>query len=96
MLVGLLRPSTGVIRWNGTDIQRGLRDYQRVVGYVPEEPRLYSYLTAIEYLELVGGLRDIPHALLSHRISTYLHLFGLDTDRYLQLSAFSRACARRS
>ena len=72
MLVGLLRPSAGIIRWNGADIQPGLRDYQRLVGYVPEEPRLYSYLTAIEYLELVGGLHDIAPRVLCRRISEYL------------------------
>jgi ABC-2 type transport system ATP-binding protein len=95
MLVGLLRPSAGTIRWNGADIQPGLRDFQRLVGYVPEEPRLYSYLTAIEYLELVGGLHDIPPDVLSRRISEYLTLFGLDTDRYLQLSAFSKGMRQK-
>ena len=71
MLVGLLRPSAGIIRWNGADIQPGLRDFQRLVGYVPEEPRLYSYLTAIEYLELVGGLHDIAPSVLARRINEY-------------------------
>ena len=48
-----------MVRWQGVDIQNRLVDYQRLVGYIPEEPRLYTYLTAVEYLELVGGLRDI-------------------------------------
>src|SRR3954463_14945475 len=55
MLVGLLQPSRGVVRWRGDEIHRHLREFQRIFGYVPEEPRLYSYLTATEYLELVGG-----------------------------------------
>ena len=95
MLVGLLRPSAGVIRWQGADIQPGLREYQRLVGYVPEEPRLYSYLTAVEYLELVGGLHDIQPRVLARRIGEYLSLFGLDTDRYLQLSAFSKGMRQK-
>src|SRR6187397_544541 len=61
MLVGLLRPSRGTVRWRGEDIQPQLLDYQRLVGYVPEEPRLYAYLKAPEYLELVGGLHGIEH-----------------------------------
>jgi len=80
MLVGLLRPSKGLIRWRGVDIQQQLLDYQRIVGYVPEEPRLYAYLKAPEYLELVGGLRDIGHATLQRRIKRYLELFGLEHD----------------
>ena len=95
MIVGLLRPSRGLVRWQGKDIQEQLLDYQQLVGYVPEEPRLYTYLTAIEYLELIGGLRDIPRATLTRRIERYLELFGLDTDRYAPLSSFSKGMRQK-
>jgi len=95
MLVGLLRPSKGVIRWCGTDIQQQLLDYQRIVGYVPEEPRLYAYLTAPEYLELIGGLRDIGHATLRRRIKRYLELFGLEYDIYQPMSSFSKGMRQK-
>ena len=95
MIVGLLRPSRGVVRWNGVDIQQQLLKYQALVGYVPEEPRLYTYLTAVEYLELVGGLRDIPRPALVRRIDRYLELFGLDGDRYAPLSSFSKGMRQK-
>ncbi len=95
MIVGLLRASRGVIRWNGTDIQDQLLSYQHLVGYVPEEPRLYGYLTAIEYLELVGGLRDIPRETLTRRINRYLELFGLEHDVYVPLSSFSKGMRQK-
>lgn len=95
MLVGLLRPSIGTIRWNGADIQASLLDYQALVGYVPEEPRLYAYLTAPEYLELVGGLRDIPRDTLTKRIERYLALFGLESDIYTPLSSFSKGMRQK-
>jgi ABC-2 type transport system ATP-binding protein len=95
MLVGLLRPSRGVIRWRGTDIQHQLVDYQRTVGYVPEEPRLYSYLRAPEYLELVGGLHDIESGRLLRRIDRYLDLFGLASDSYAPMSAFSKGMRQK-
>ena len=95
MIVGLLRPSRGVIKWRGVDIQQQLLAYQSVVGYVPEEPRLYSYLTASEYLELVGGLRGMPRATLIRRTNRYLELFGLDTDRYSPLSSFSKGMRQK-
>jgi ABC-2 type transport system ATP-binding protein len=95
MIVGILRPSRGTVRWNGRDIQDQLLEYQGLVGYVPEEPRLYSYLTAIEYLELVGGLRDIPRATLTTRIERYLELFGLEGARYSPLSAFSKGMRQK-
>jgi len=95
MIVGLLRPNRGRIRWRGTDIQQQLIAYQAVVGYIPEEPRLYGYLSASEYLELVGGLRGIPRATLTRRIDRYLEIFGLDTDRHAPLSAFSKGMRQK-
>ena len=95
MIVGLLRPNRGRIRWRGTDIQQQLIAYQAVVGYIPEEPRLYGYLSASEYLDLIGGLRGIPRATLTRRIDRYLELFGLDTDRHAPLSAFSKGMRQK-
>jgi ABC-2 type transport system ATP-binding protein len=95
MLVGLLEPSQGTIVWQGTDIRRQLLAYQASVGYVPEEPRLYTYLTAPEYLELVGGLRDIAQPTLSQRADRYLELFGLASDRHAALSSFSKGMRQK-
>src|SRR5688500_14630297 len=95
MIVGLLRPSRGLVRWQGQDIQRQLLDYQRLVGYVPEEPRLYPYLTAVEYLELVGGLRGLSARTLTRRLDRSLELFGLSSDRYTPLSSCSRGMRQK-
>jgi len=95
MLVGLLRPSRGTVRWRGADIHRQLRDYQSIFGYVPEEPRLYAYLTATEYLELVGGLRNINPTALRRRIARYLELFNLAGEQHVPISAFSKGMRQK-
>src|SRR6266542_4923973 len=95
MLVGLLRPSRGVVRWRGTDIHQQLRDYQRIFGYVPEEPRLYNYLTASEYLELIGGLRGIEAAPLHRRIERCLELIGLAGEQHVPISSFSKGMRQK-
>jgi ABC-2 type transport system ATP-binding protein len=95
MLTGLIRPTVGRVCWIGRDIHDQLLEYQARLGFVPEEPRLYAYLTAPEYLELVGGLRDIPRATVRKRIDRYLALFGLDTDRYAPLSSFSKGMRQK-
>ncbi len=95
MLVGLLRPSVGTIRWRGADVQPNLLSYQRLVGYVPEEPRLYTYLTGREYLELVGGLHDVEPVVLERRIADYLELFGLTDDLHAPLSSFSKGMRQK-
>jgi ABC-2 type transport system ATP-binding protein len=95
MLTGLIRPSTGSVRWHGTSIHDQLVAYQALVGYVPEEPRLYAYLSAPEYLRLVGGLRDIDGKVIDRRIDRYLELFGLESDRYAPLSSFSKGMRQK-
>jgi ABC-2 type transport system ATP-binding protein len=95
IVVGLLHASGGRIQWRGTDIHRQLLAYQAVVGYVPEEPRLYPYLTATEYLELVGGLRDLARPTLVRRVNRYLELFGLDSHRHAPLSSFSKGMRQK-
>jgi ABC-2 type transport system ATP-binding protein len=95
MIVGLLRPSQGAVRWRGSDIQDQLLAYQSLVGYVPEEPRLYPYLTAVEYLELIGGLRDLPRATIVRRVNRYLELLGLDGSRHAPLSSFSKGMRQK-
>jgi ABC-2 type transport system ATP-binding protein len=95
MIVGLLSPSRGHVNWHGVSIHDQLLDYQALVGYVPEEPKLYSYLTAVEYLELVGGLRHIETATLTRRINRYLELFGLGSDVYTPLGSFSKGMRQK-
>ena len=95
MLTGLVRPSAGTVSWRGTNIHDQIVAFQSQLGYVPEEPRLYAYLSAPEYLRLVGGLRDIDGTVLNRRIDRYLELFGLESDRYAPLSAFSKGMRQK-
>jgi ABC-2 type transport system ATP-binding protein len=95
MLTGLIRPSAGTVSWRGANIHDQLVAYQSRLGYVPEEPRLYAYLSAPEYLRLVGGLRDIADTVLARRIDRYLELFGLESDRYAPLSSFSKGMRQK-
>ena len=65
------------------------------LGYVPEEPFLYTHLTAPEYLRLVGGLRGVDDAVLETKIERFLKLFGLEDDQYSTLSAFSKGMRQK-
>lgn len=95
IVAGLLRATSGKVSWCGSDIQSQLANYQSVLGYVPEEPRLYGYMTAPEYLGMVGGLRDLPEDELTRRINRFLELFALDSDRYAPLSSFSKGMRQK-
>ena len=77
MVTGLLTPSSGVVAYRGRDIQQGLLQHRRRIGYVPEAPELYTYLTGPEYLTLVGRLRQIDAILLDEKIDRFLRLWNI-------------------
>jgi ABC-2 type transport system ATP-binding protein len=95
MLVGLMEPTSGEVLWKGRSIFEDLPAYRRSLGYVPEEPFLYTHLTAPEYLRLVGGLRGLEDAVIDTKIERFLDLLGLTDDRYSTLSAFSKGMRQK-
>ena len=95
MLVGLLRPTRGHVRFDGRDIWDDIVGYRRRVGYVPEEPNLYPYLTGREYLELVGHLRSLPDRQLGRRLTRLLTLFSLEPDSHSPLSSYSKGMRQK-
>jgi len=77
MLTGLLDPTRGSVFFDGSDINADPIGFRRRLGYVPEEPYLYPFLSGREYLELVGRLREMPAPLMAKKIAALLELFGL-------------------
>src|SRR6476660_8153169 len=76
ILTGLLRQTSGNVELDGRNAFDDLEGYKRILGYVPEEPHLYSYLTGPEYLQLVGRLRSLPERTLGDKIDRFLQLLG--------------------
>jgi ABC-2 type transport system ATP-binding protein len=95
ILTGLLRQTTGAVLLDGCDVSADLDAYKAVIGYVPEEPYLYSYLTGPEYLKLVGRLRGVPDAILDDKIDRFLQLLGIYDDRYQTLSSYSKGMRQK-
>lgn len=95
LVVGLLEPTSGSLTLCGDSIATAPEAYKRRIGYVPEEPHLYTYLTAPEYLELVGRLRGMHSPALERKASELLRLFQLHDSRYLAMSSFSKGMRQR-
>ena len=95
MVVGLLEPGEGDILLDGQPKSADPIAYRRRIGYVPEEPYLYTHLTAGEYLTLVGRLRGIPQATLERKTQELLRLFLLYDSRYATMAAFSKGMRQR-
>jgi len=95
MLTGLLEPTHGGIFFGGRDIRNDLTGFRKRLGYVPEEPHLYPYLSGKEYLELVGRLRSIPEWLLARKAESLLELFRLGPQRYAPISSYSKGMKQK-
>jgi ABC-2 type transport system ATP-binding protein len=95
MVVGLVESTSGSLTLFGDRLDNDPEGYKRRIGYVPEEPHLYTYLTAPEYLRLVGNLRELPRPQLDEKIVNLLRLFGLWENRYLAMSGFSKGMRQR-
>jgi ABC-2 type transport system ATP-binding protein len=96
MLTGLLKPTRGEVLFDGHPIAADLVGYRRHVGYMPEEPNLYPYLTGREYLEMVGTLRAIPPRQLEQRVDALLELFSLHPYRHASMASYSKGMRQRS
>jgi ABC-2 type transport system ATP-binding protein len=95
MVVGLLEPTSGSIALDGRTLSQDPVRYKQQIGYVPEEPYLYTHLTAIEYLTLVGRLRRLPSAVLDRKIPALLRLLQLEDSRYSTMAAYSKGMRQR-
>jgi ABC-2 type transport system ATP-binding protein len=95
MVTGLLETSSGAVSWDGSEISRDPVTFHQRLGYVPEEPNLYTFLSASEYLELVGRLRRLPPPLLARKIKALLELFGLLSAANQDISSFSKGMKQK-
>lgn len=95
MLTGLIAPSTGQMLFDGARIHDSNPAFCRKLGYVPEEPHLYSHLTGPEYLRLVGRLHSIPRRTLEQKIDAFIDLFSLTDARYELLLNYSKGMRQK-
>jgi ABC-2 type transport system ATP-binding protein len=75
LLLGIIHPTSGRGLLLGKPI--GDRSVKQHIGYLPENPYLYDYLTGWEFLQLAAGLFQIPQSVQRQRIPQLLELVGL-------------------
>jgi ABC-2 type transport system ATP-binding protein len=95
IVTGLIEQSAGKVLLDGKDIRADLVNFKRRLGYVPEEAILYSYLTGLEYLQLIGRLRGLPESTADRRANELLELFSLHPHRHAAISTYSKGMKQR-
>jgi ABC-2 type transport system ATP-binding protein len=95
MITGLIEVGGGDIRFGGESIRRDLLAWKKRIGYVPEEPHLYTHLSGLEYLVMVSQLRSLPPRPAAAKIDGLLRLFSLYGDRHAPISAYSKGMRQK-
>ena len=90
MLMGLLRPSEGRVFVRGVDVAASPREARKHLGAVPEEPSLYPYLSAKEFLEFVAEVRG------GGDVGAALELTGLGADADRLIREYSQGMRRKT
>lgn len=95
ILAGLLQPTRGAVFFDGRDIRGCLVEYKQRLGYVPEVPYIYPFLTGEEYLQLVGRLRGMAESTLNSKIADLLNRLWLWDHRHSAIASYSKGMKQK-
>lgn len=94
MILGLYTVDSGEIRVCGEKVTYGQNRTNRYIGYLPDVPEFYGYMTPCEYLKLCGEITGISNAELKTRVPELLELVGLK-NAAKRIQGFSRGMKQR-
>lgn len=93
LFLGLIRPTTGTGSIDGHPI--GTVESRARLGFLPENPALYEFLTGREYLEMVGALLKLPKKVKRARTDLLLAQVGLTHAHDLGIRKYSKGMVQR-
>ena len=94
MILGLIKPDEGEILVNGEKVSFGQTATNKYIGYLPDVPEFYGYMTPVEYLKLCGKITGFPENEIDDRIEELLELVGLSEEKK-RIQGFSRGMKQR-
>jgi ABC-2 type transport system ATP-binding protein len=96
MLSGLMRPTAGMARVQGVDVETDALRVKALIGVLPEEAALYDRLTPLEHLRFVGRLHGLSQEDLERRSGELLDLLEIeDADRRKMVIDFSMGMKKK-
>ena len=93
-VLGLLKPDNGEVYVMGEKVHFGQTGTNQHIGYLPDVPEFYSYMTPLEYLNLCGEVCGMDKADITSRSKELLKLVGLGQERH-RIKGFSRGMKQR-
>lgn len=93
ILMGLLFPTSGRFYING--VKGSLNYYKKIVGYLPENPAFFDYLTGEEFLHFVGSLYEMKESDITEKIESLLKTLDLYEARNRYIRTYSKGMVQR-
>lgn len=94
MILGFLKKDEGSIKVFGEEVSFGQSKTNRFIGYLPDVPEFYGYMTAKEYLNLCGAITGLSKNEIKNKSVELLELVGL-RDVNKRISGYSRGMKQR-
>jgi ABC-2 type transport system ATP-binding protein len=94
ILTGLAQPTSGRVRILDRDVSGADDEVRQRVGFLPDVPGFYDWMTAGEFLRFAGGLFGLAGDALEDRVTVLLDLAGL-TDVTTRIGGYSRGMKQR-
>ena len=94
MILGFLKKDEGSIEVFGEEVSFGQSKTNRFIGYLPDVPEFYGYMTAKEYLNLCGAITSLSKNEIKNKSEELLELVGL-RDVNKRISGYSRGMKQR-
>lgn len=89
MLAGLLSPTKGSISYNGE------KDYRKHIGFMPQHPTFFNWMTPVEFLYFAGKLSGVPKQSLIEYVNNSLSFVGLTEVKNRKIGGFSGGMKQR-
>lgn len=93
-VLGLLKADSGEIAVNGKQVVYGQTSTNQYIGYLPDVPEFYPFMTAPEYLRFCGEITGMDKAECASRSKELLELVGLADEKH-RIKGFSRGMKQR-
>ena len=94
-ILGLVKPDSGSVKVLGINVQDDPVGVKRRVGYVPESPRIYEFLTGLEFLDLTGDIYGMSPSEKKRRIDEYLEALELGGREGDMISSYSQGMKQK-
>ncbi len=92
---GILRPDEGDILIDGISVIQSPIEAKKIIAYIPDDPKLYDYLTGIQYLNFICDVYGVKSDLRQQRINKYAEMLEIKDDLAKNISEYSHGMKQK-